>query len=80
MTCREFAEFLDAYVSGTLAATQRAEFDAHLKVCKACVAYLDSYRRTIQLAQSAKRDEGDAPVDAPTELVRAILAARKQRP
>jgi anti-sigma factor RsiW len=80
VTCREFTEFLDAYVGGTLSAAQRAEFDGHLASCKACVAYLESYRRTIELARNARRDEGAAPQEAPEELVRAILAARKRQP
>lgn len=79
MTCREFAEFLDAFVNGTLSEAQRAEFDRHLVLCEACRNYLQSYRKTIELARSAKRD-AELAAGAPPELVRAILAARKARP
>jgi hypothetical protein len=43
-----------------------------------CVAYLDSYRKTIQLEQAAcsMPADGPPPSDAPEELVQAILRAR----
>ncbi|MCC6406317.1 MAG: zf-HC2 domain-containing protein [Planctomycetes bacterium] len=77
MICREFVEFLDAYVGGALAEAQRAEFDAHIAACVECRAYLASYRKTVELARSARRAD-PLPEDAPPELVRAILAARKR--
>lgn len=77
MTCREFAEFLDAYLRGELAPAERAEFERHLVVCEACVNYLASYRETVRLAQLAFTDEA-LPADVPEDLVRAILAARKR--
>lgn len=78
MTCREFAEFLDAYLAGDLAPAEREEFERHLAVCQACIAYLASYRTTIRLAQSAFADES-LPEDVPEDVVRAILAARKRK-
>ena len=78
MNCREFTEFLHEYLFGNLPAAERAEFDKHLAECPWCVAYLDSYRKTIQLekaAFAASQDE-PAPADAPEELIQAILHAR----
>ena len=78
MNCREFTEFLHEYLFGNLPAEQRAEFDKHLAECPWCVAYLDSYQKTIQLAQGAFSAPEDAPppAEAPKELVQAILRAR----
>jgi anti-sigma factor RsiW len=78
MNCREFTEFLHEYLSGDLPADERAEFDKHLGECPWCVAYLDSYRTTIQLERAAFAAPADAPppADAPEELVQAILRAR----
>ena len=78
MNCREFTEFLNEYLFGNLPAAERAEFDKHLAECPWCVAYLDSYRKTIQLEQAAFATAEDAPppVDAPEELIQAILQAR----
>ncbi len=78
MNCREFTEFLHEYLFGNLPEEERAEFDRHLAECPWCVAYLDNYRKTIQLGQAAFAEPEDAPPppDAPEELIQAILAAR----
>ena len=64
--------------SGDLAAGERAEFDKHLAECPWCVAYLDSYRKTIELEQAAFAAAEDEllPDDVPDELIQAILQAR----
>jgi anti-sigma factor RsiW len=78
MNCREFTEFLHEYLFGNLPADERAEFDKHMAECPWCVAYLDSYQKTIQLEQTAFSVPEDAPPssDVPEELVQAILRAR----
>ena len=78
MNCREFTEFLHEYLFGNLPADERAEFDKHLAECAWCVAYLDSYQKTIRLEQAAYSIPEDAPppADAPEELIQAILRAR----
>jgi len=80
MTCREFTEFLHDYLLGKLPAEQRAEFDKHLAECPWCVAYLDSYQKTIHLEHAAfSVPEGaPPPADVPEELVQAILRARSR--
>jgi anti-sigma factor RsiW len=76
VTCRDFVDFLSEYFSGELAEAERAEFDAHLAECPTCVAYLDTYRRTIQLIRVARDHPEEVPDEVPEELVKAILAAR----
>ncbi len=78
MNCREFTEFLHEYLFGNLPAEERAEFERHLAECPWCVAYLDSYKKTIQLEQAAFADLENVPppADAPEELIQAILQAR----
>jgi anti-sigma factor RsiW len=78
MNCREFTEFLHEYLSGNLPPDERTEFDKHLAECPWCVAYLDSYRKTIQLEQAAfpLPEVAPPPSDAPEELIQAILQAR----
>jgi anti-sigma factor RsiW len=81
MTCREFAEFLDDYLSGALPPSRRSLFDEHLHACPDCRNYLDSYRQTVQLEKAAFCEpEGPVPQDVPEALVRAILAARPTSP
>ena len=77
MNCREFTEFLHEYLFGDLPAAERAEFEKHLAECPWCVAYLDSYQKTIQFGKAAFTHADDAvPETVPEELVQAILAAR----
>jgi hypothetical protein len=61
MNCREFTEFLHEYLFGNLPDGERAEFDKHLAECPWCVAYLDSYQKTIRLGQTALSAAEDAP-------------------
>jgi anti-sigma factor RsiW len=81
MNCREFTEFLHEYLFGNLPAEERAEFEKHLAECPWCVAYLDSYRKTVELEQAAFSMPADAapPADAPEELIKAILDACSHR-
>jgi len=80
MNCREFTEFLHEYLFDNLPAEQRCEFEQHLAECPWCVAYLDSYRKTIQLERAAigPPEDAPAPADAPEELIQAILRARRR--
>jgi anti-sigma factor RsiW len=78
MNCHEFTEFLHEYLFGNLPVAERAEFEKHLAECPWCGAYLDSYRKTIQLEKAAFAAAEDAPppADAPEELIQGILQAR----
>jgi anti-sigma factor RsiW len=79
MNCREFVEFLHEYRFGNLPATELAEFEKHLAECPWCVAYLDSYKKTILLEKAAfSAGDGPPPADAPEELIQAILRARSR--
>ncbi len=75
MTCREFIEFLDDYHAGALSAERRVVFEHHLAECPPCVAYLETYRRTVDLC---KESEAGPPKDVPADLLKAILAARRK--
>jgi anti-sigma factor RsiW len=76
-TCQEVIDFLMAYIDGELPPEQRAAFDAHLAACPSCVNYLESYKRTIRLARAIGPSE--EPPAVPESIVKAALAARKQR-
>jgi anti-sigma factor RsiW len=49
ITCQQLISTLDDYVGDEMTAEERAEVERHLELCDSCVAYLDSYRRTIEL-------------------------------
>jgi anti-sigma factor RsiW len=72
--CSEVLEFLWAYVSGELPPERAYEFDRHLSVCPSCVAYLNSYRKTVELSRESFQEEEELP----EELIQAVLAARRR--
>ena len=78
LTCREMVDFMSDYLDGSLEPGTRAAFDAHLRLCPDCVAYLGSFAETLRLARGC-RDDDPVPADVPEALVRAILAARSPR-
>jgi anti-sigma factor RsiW len=65
------------YSSGELAGPERAEFEAHLAECAECVAYLETYQKTIHLVKTAYAyPHHQVPDEVPEQLVAAVLAAR----
>jgi len=81
MTCRELADFLMDYLNEDLPSEVRQSFDRHLALCPNCVAYVRTYRTTIELGRRAFADaDAEAGAEVPPELVQAILAARKSDP
>ena len=79
VTCREFADFILDYLSGELPPESRAEFEYHLSLCVNCQKYLTSYEESVKLGKRAF-DDDDAvlPEDVPEQLIKSILAARRQ--
>jgi anti-sigma factor RsiW len=76
MTCREFADFLDDYLSAGLPPAVLAAFEHHLDLCVNCVTYLEQYRQSIALGRRAfEATGGEVPGDVPEDLIRAILEA-----
>ncbi len=76
LTCRELVAFLDAYLAGELIPERHRLFERHLDLCPDCRAYLDAYRKTIELGRRALGMEGErtAAPEVPDDLVRDILA------
>jgi anti-sigma factor RsiW len=79
MTCREFADFIMDYTSGEVSPDVRRDFETHLTRCPNCQKYLAGYRQTIALGRRAfDDDDGELPGDVPEDLVKAIMAARRE--
>jgi predicted anti-sigma-YlaC factor YlaD len=77
MTCEELTGFLDDYFDHLLSMRQRVVFFWHLSLCRDCRRYLDSYSKTVRLAQSFRIDpphNQEHTVIPPPELIEAILA------
>ena len=79
VTCREFVEFLDDYLTGSLPEAERNSFTDHLAQCPSCVAYMKTYQSSVHLGRAALTHSDDPVLgEAPEELIQAILAARNE--
>ena len=80
MNCREFSDFIMAFLDADLPEEAAAEFERHLSLCPPCKHYLDGYRATVSMAGHSLCEHADDPVpdEPPEELVQAILAARRK--
>lgn len=80
LTCHEVADFLLDYLEEELPDRQRRAFRRHLFWCSACVSYVESYRKTVNLARALGQESApELETPLPEEIVRAVLAARKER-
>lgn len=81
MTCREFNEFLMAYLDHELRPETLHEFERHVGLCASCLAFLESYRKTIHVGKIACADPDDpVPADVPEKLVQAIMKSLAKQP
>ncbi|HXH83253.1 MAG TPA: zf-HC2 domain-containing protein [Candidatus Tectomicrobia bacterium] len=79
MTCREAIAVIGDYLESALGDEILRDLERHLRDCQPCVAYLNTYRRTRDLAADANR------VEMPDEMrqrIREFLLAhlRERRP
>jgi anti-sigma factor RsiW len=47
LVCQEFVELVTDYLEGTLPASDRIRFEAHLAECDGCAGYLEDMRRLV---------------------------------
>ena len=71
LECRQIAELLGDYFDGSLPRETRELIDFHIDGCAPCVAFLNTYRGTVD----ATRRLGDIPI--PPELKKRLLAVVK---
>jgi anti-sigma factor RsiW len=71
--CREIAELLLDYMTGELDPETASAFEEHLRLCSDCVAFLNTYKKTVQVTRSLRHDS------IPAELQRRALRFLKER-
>jgi anti-sigma factor RsiW len=69
--CRQIAELLGDYLEGSLPSATRELIDFHIDGCAPCVAFLNTYRGTVD----ATRKLAEVPI--PAELKKRLLAVVK---
>lgn len=71
MECRQIAELLGDYLDGTLPRETRELIDFHVDGCPPCVAFLNTYRGTVDAARTLPE------VAIPPELKSRLLKVLK---
>jgi hypothetical protein len=51
-TCRREVEFIADYLSSCLDLQQQVAFETHLKACGDCAAFLETYKKTVELTRA----------------------------
>ena len=52
ITCKKEVEFIAEYLSKDLDLQQSNTFENHLKICDDCVAFLETYKKIIELTRA----------------------------
>lgn len=65
--CQECVDLLVDYLEGELPAERARALEIHLDLCPSCVAFLNTYRGTVDVARSLPVDE------IPAEVTRRLI-------
>jgi anti-sigma factor RsiW len=57
MVCQEAVELVTDYLDDSLSRRDRRRFEAHLRACPNCTAYVEQIRMTIKLVGTIDTDE-----------------------
>jgi len=80
ITCREFEEFVSAYLEGELSSRGRFFFDMHMRICRECRQYLQAYQQTIAVGRAVFTSPDEpVPDDVPESLINTILKLREEK-
>lgn len=57
IVCQQAVELVTDYLEGSLSGRERRRFEAHLRACPNCSAYLEQIRITIELSGAIEPEE-----------------------
>ncbi len=78
MACQELVELVTAYFDGSLSRRDRRRFDAHIRGCEHCTAYVEQMR--LLIAATGRLTEEDLEPAARDELLAAFRGWSEERP
>jgi anti-sigma factor RsiW len=70
MACQELVELVTAYFDGSLSRSDRRRFEAHIRGCEHCTAYLEQMR--VMIEATGRLTEEDIEPAAREELLDAF--------
>lgn len=80
ITCRQFEEFVNDYIDGSLPLIKRVKVGLHLMMCRDCKSYISAYRKSIELGKAFfDNPDSEVPEDMPEELISIILENMKNK-
>ncbi len=71
--CRQIAELLGDYLEGSLPRHQAELLEWHIEGCRPCVAFVNTYKGTINAAKKLQE------VEIPSELKSRLIAFLKKQ-
>jgi len=71
--CRQIAELIGDYLDGSLPKATRELIDWHIESCGPCVAFVNTYRGTVDAAKKLR----ETPI--PPELKQRLLSVLRSR-
>jgi anti-sigma factor RsiW len=77
MPCQELVELVTAYLEGSLSRRDRRRFEAHIRGCEHCTAYVEQMRLVIEA--TGRLTEEDVPPAAREELLGAFRGWKEGR-
>jgi anti-sigma factor RsiW len=77
MACQELVELVTAYFDGSLSRSDRRRFEAHIRGCEHCTAYLEQMR--VMIEATGRLTEEDIEPAAREELLDAFRDWREGR-
>ena len=66
ITCKQLTQLIMDYINNELDAKATKTFEVHLKDCNDCVAFLNTYKKTIGGVRSMK------PEDVPQQIIEKV--------
>jgi anti-sigma factor RsiW len=75
--CQQITDLLVEYVTGTLPPATAADFEQHLSICPDCVAFLNTYRKTMELTRSLRYES--LPPEMKRRMLQFIESRTKKR-
>ena len=73
LTCQQATDLIVDYVAGEMVPATHAAFEAHLRNCPDCTAFLNTYRETIRTTRTLRHE------DVPEEMLKRVEDFLRQR-
>ena len=75
ITCDKATSLIGAYVQANLSSRMSLLFEEHLRACPDCVSFLNTYKKTLELAKSFLA--ADAPAESLARIRSRIVEGRE---